>query len=133
MATNPNFAQTPKFGAAAVATNTNRDGTTGTYTSVWTAAATYGSRLEKIRVVSSGQPANSCVTIWLDDGTTKWLFDEFRISSSPAAGSTTVDTFKVEKRYDMDIPASYIIRAAVTVAATSGSIIVQCFANDYAA
>lgn len=129
MATAPNFASTPKIGVADVSTaNTARDGT-GTIATVFTAAAA-GSRIERVVVKSTGDPADSIVTIFLHDGTTAHVFDEFDMGN-PAAGSTTVASFRVEASYrDLVLPSGWSLRAAITVAPTAGVLKVFAFGAD---
>lgn len=132
MATSPNFAQTPKIGAASVsAANTARDGT-GTIVTVFTAAATYGSRLNRVVLQATDNPADSVVTIFLHDGSSFWLFDEFDLGD-PAAASTTAPGMRMERFYDVDIPGGWSLRAAITVALTGGVVNVLAFATDYTA
>jgi hypothetical protein len=129
MAAAPVYAVTPKIGAASVSTaNTNRDGT-GTIATVFTAAAA-GSRIERIVLQATGDPADCTVTLFLHDGTNFWLFDDLDLGN-PNAASTTVAAFRVEKAYyDLVLPSGWSLRAAITVALTSGVINVLAFAAD---
>jgi len=130
MATSPNFTKTPKCGVNSVSTaNTNRDGT-GTIATVFTANATYGSRLHKIVIAATANPADSTVTIFLHDGSNYWYFDEFDIGD-PAAGSATVAPYRTERTYDVDLPASWSVRAAISATLTAGVVNVFAFAGDY--
>lgn len=125
MASAPVFATTPRVGFAAVSVaNTNRDGT-GTIVDAITGVAA-GTRIERVVVITTGNPADSIVTMFLFDGSTYRLFDEFDLGD-PAAASTTVPGWRTEKAYsDIILPsASWKIGFAITVALTSG--IMDCF------
>lgn len=130
MATAPLFASTPRAAAVSVSTaNTNRDGT-GTIVDILTGVAA-GTRIERLVVKATIDPADSIVTIFLYNGTSYFLFDEFDLGN-PATGSTTVESYRMERAYrDLVLPsASWKIAAAITVALTSGTITVFAFGGD---
>jgi len=130
MAAAPVFATTPRLGFAAVSTaNTNRDGT-GTIADALTAVAA-GTRIERVVLQATGDPADSVVTMFLYDGSTYRLFDEFDLGN-PAAASTTVPGFRAEKAYsDIVLPsASWKVAFAITVALSSGAIDAFVFGAD---
>jgi hypothetical protein len=128
--TTPIFPLTPHIGIATVSTaNTARDGT-GTVPTIFTAGAN-GSKVEEIVVKATGDPADSVVTIFLYDGSTFYLFDEFDIGD-PAAASTTVAGYREQRPYrNLVLPTGWSIRAAITVALTSGVINVEVFGGDF--
>lgn len=128
--TQPIFPLTPRIAIASVSTaNTNRDGT-GTIATICSAAAN-GTRIEEIVVKATGDPADSVVTIFIYDGSSYWLFDEFDIGD-PAAASTTVAGHRESRPYrNLVLPSGYSIRAAITVAPTSGVVNVECFGGDF--
>lgn len=77
----PVFAQTPALSILALSTaNTNLDGSTGTYSSVFTPGSD-GCRLELIRVVARGATTTGKVRIFLslDSGSTYALYREFSV------------------------------------------------------
>jgi hypothetical protein len=130
MATAPTFASTPRIGVASVSTaNTARDGT-GTIATIITGAAA-GTRIERVVLKATGNPADSVVTLFLYDGSNYWLFDEFDLGD-PAAASDTVAGYRVERSYeDLVLPsASWSLRAAITVALTAGVINAFAFGAD---
>jgi hypothetical protein len=129
VATSPAFASTPKIGAATVSTaNTNRDGT-GTIATVLTAASA-GTKVTSIRVVATGDPADSIVNIFLYDGTTYYFFDSFDLGN-PTAASATADAYSARSSYaDLVLPSGWSIRASITGALTSGVMNVFAFAGD---
>ncbi len=126
----PSFAVTPRAAVAAVSTaNTNRDGT-GTIVDILTGAST-GTKVTEIVVKATGGPADSVVTIFLYDGTSYFLYDEFDLGA-PAAASTTVPGFRDRRGYDnLVLPsASWKVAAAITVAPSSGVVNVAVFGAD---
>lgn len=130
MATDPSFAATPRAAVAAVSTaNTARDGT-GTMATVFTAGAG-GSKVEEITVKATGDPADSVVTVFLHNGATAFLFDEFDLGD-PAAASTTIAGYTMTRTYpNLLLPSGWSIRAAITVALTAGVINVFAFGGDF--
>ncbi len=75
---------------------------------------------------ATGDPADSIVTVFLHNGTSYLLFDEFDLGN-PAAASITVAGYRVEKAYtDVVLPsASWKVAFAITVALTAGAV--NCF------
>lgn len=133
MSANIAFASKPFNGVAAVSTaNTNRDGT-GTIVDILGASPAVpaaGILLQRIAVQATGNPADSVVTIFLHNGTSYFLFDEFDIGD-PAAASTTLPGYRFEKVYnDIPIPFGWKLAAAITVALTTGVVNVFAFAGD---
>ena len=130
MATTPAFASTPRIGVAAVSTaNTARDGT-GTIVDILTGVAA-GTRIDRIVVITTNDPADSIVTLFIHNGTSYFLFDEVDLGN-PAAASTTVPGFRYEKPYsDLVLPtASFKFAAAITVALTAGVMNVFALGAD---
>jgi hypothetical protein len=129
MATSPSFAATPRIGAAAVSTaNTARDGT-GTIVTILSAAST-GTKINEIVVKATGDPADSVVTLFLHDGSSYFLFDEYDLGN-PAAASTTDTGYRVSTTYtNLVLPSGWSLRAAVTVALTSGVLNVIALGGD---
>lgn len=125
----PAFAVTPKIGAVTVSTaNTNRDGT-GTIATVFTAGSA-GSKINEVVIQATGDPADSIVTLFLYDGATYFLFDEIDVGN-PAAASTTVSGDRRSRKYDnLVLPTGWSLRAAITVALTSGVYNVIALAAD---
>lgn len=131
MATSPAFTATPRVGVGSVSTaNTNRDGT-GTIVDIITGAST-GTKIIEVVCKSTGQPANSIITLFLYDGTNHWLFDEIRLPS-PSAGSATSTSYRVNALYDnLILPStSWKLRAAVTATPTSGVVYVFALGGDF--
>lgn len=122
MASTPTFASVGRLAVVDVSTaNTARDGT-GTIANCLTGVAA-GTRIERVILKATGDPADSVITIFLHDGTTAHLFDEHD-PGNPAAASTTVAGYRFEVKYnDLILPStSWSIRFAITVALTAGVI-----------
>src|SRR5574343_1016958 len=126
MSGTPAFASTPITAAAAVSSaNTGRDGS-GTIVTIYTAPAN-GVKIEEIRIKADADPADSVVVIYLHDGTSYFVFDEFDIDN-PAAASNTVGAYGMSRVYEnLILENGWSIRASITVAPTSGEINVFCF------
>lgn len=130
MAATPAFASTPRAAVVNVSVaNTARDGS-GTIVDILTGVAA-GTRIERLRVTTESDPADSIVTIFLHNGTAYFLFDEFDLGN-PAAASTTVPAYNQERAYrDLVLPtASWKIAAAITVALTAGKMVIHAFGAD---
>lgn len=133
MANNPLFESKPRYGRASLsAAVTTRDGTSAS--TVITGVASPGTKIDRIVIKSTGQPAAtaSVVCLYYFDGTNKDLFDEIVIPASQAAGSTAVAAYRTERAYkDLVLAdASSQILAHVTVAPLGGAILVEAFGGD---
>lgn len=126
MASAPVYAVTPNVGMAAVSVaNANRDGT-GTIVDCITAPAA-GCRVERIVAKATGDPADSIVTIFVDDGTGYELFDEIDLGN-PAAASATVTGYRATQSYsDFYLKSGWKLGFAITATPTSG--VVNCWAT----
>ncbi len=130
MASTPAFANTPRIGFGAVsAANTNFDGT-GTIVDVLTGVAA-GTRIERVRLQATVDPADCVVTMFLHDGTSYRFWRAVDLGNPPT-GSTTVNPYGIEiPLTDMVLPsASWKFAAAITVALTSGVVNVFAFGAD---
>jgi hypothetical protein len=130
MANVPAFASTPRIGFGAVSTaNTNRDGT-GTIVDIITGVAA-GTRVNRVVLQTTGDPADSIITLFLYDGAAYRLFDEIDLGN-PAAASTTVTGAHYERSYtDLVLPsASWKLAAAITVNLTAGVMNVFAYGAD---
>ena len=81
-----------KQGQVTVA-NTNKDGSTGTYVTVWAPGAN-GSLLNKIVVDVPGTSAVDMIRLFWNDGTNKHLYKEVPVTA--ATPSSTVQCFRAE-------------------------------------
>lgn len=90
MASNANYAATPKTAVAQLsAANTNRDGT-GTIVTVLT-AGTAGSRVDDIVITATGTTTAGMIRLFLHDGTNARLFREVPVTAITPSG--TVQAF----------------------------------------
>ena len=98
MATNPNFAANDIVAVVAVTAtaNTNHDGATGTYTTLYTGSGSYAGRIDAIQIAASA--ANGVTTagkirffLSTDSGTNKRKIGELTVTA--ATPSATVSGF----------------------------------------
>lgn len=134
MASTPRFTSTPRVGVATLTlANTARDGSGSNIVDVLTAVDA-GTKVFEIVVQSTGDPADSIVTLFLWDGTTSHLFDEIDLDN-PAAASTTVTGHRVSREYDNLVLPSvgatlWKLQASLTVVPTGGSLKVFALGGD---
>lgn len=117
MATAAQYAATPRAALAVVsAANTNRDGTTGTYVTVFTAGAN-GSRIDDIRINAANTVTAGVVRLFIHDGTNGRLFQEVMVTATTP--STTVQTFGTSLlNLGIVLPTGYSLRASTHNAET---------------
>jgi hypothetical protein len=90
MATTAQYAATARTAVAQVTTaNTNRNGT-GTIVTVFTGGSS-GSRIDDISIVATGTTTAGVVRLFLNDGTTSYLWQEILVPA--ITPSTTVAVF----------------------------------------
>lgn len=90
MATQAQYAATPRSAVGQVSTaNANRDGT-GTIVSIFSAGAN-GSRVDDIWIVATATVTAGVVRLYLNDGTNTRLWQEIMVTATTP--STTVQTF----------------------------------------
>ena len=111
MAASPVFAVTPIIGMNQVSVaNTNRDGTTGTYVNLVTAAAS-GTRVAEIVTQATVTTTAGMVRLFLTDGSTTRMFDEIAISA--ATVSASVKGNRVSTLYtNLVLPSGWSIKAS---------------------
>lgn len=115
MAAAPQFAVTPRIGAVSIATaDSSYTAPTNVGTVITGVAA--GTRITEVVVKSAATSAAAVVRLFLHDGTTFWLFDEFQVAAVTA--SSTLATNRVVRTYDnLVLPsASWSLRATTSVA-----------------
>lgn len=94
MAITPNFTKTPRTARELLSTaNTARDGT-GTIVNLFNAAATVGSRIERITVVATGATTAGMIRFYYFDGTNTDLKLEVLVTAATPSG--TVLAFRYE-------------------------------------
>lgn len=129
--TSPIFPLSPVVGiatlttATAVTSRANITGTTGLV--VLTPTTTNGKRIDAITVKSKATSVASNVCIWLYNGTTSFLFDEFDVTAITAANTT--DSFTLTKTYtNLVLPPTYQLYISETV---QTDVNVFAFGGDY--
>lgn len=132
MAATPAYWSTRRMGRAVLsAATTDKTGATTTNIVDILTGVAAGTEITELKVQADGDPADSIVLIFLHNGTSYVLFEEFDIGN-PAAGSTTVAAY-TEVRYftGLFLPsASWKIAAAITVVPTAGSVAVWASGGD---
>lgn len=127
MADAPAFISAPRIGVGSLTTGqTARSaGTTTSVVDILT-AGTNGTRILEVVLKASDDPADSCVVLWLHNGTTNYPFDEIDLGN-PAAGSTTVTSYRASQTYsNLVLPSGWKLQASITVTPTAGAV--KCFA-----
>jgi hypothetical protein len=127
----PIFPATPVVGiatltsATAITSRANITGTTGLVQ--LTPTSTNGKRVDAITVKGKGTTVASNVHIWIYNGTTSFLFDEFDVTAITA--TNTVDSFTLTKTYaNLALPATYQLYVSETV---QTDVNVFAFGGDY--
>lgn len=110
MASNANYAATPRTAVAQLsAANTNRDGT-GTIVTVFTAGAS-GSRVDDLLITATAATTAGVVRLYIHDGTTARLWREVLVSA--ITPSTTVSPFSaVLTNLALLLQSGYSLRAS---------------------
>jgi hypothetical protein len=112
MAATPQFASTPKIGIGALSTsNTNTNGS-GTLVTILTAGSS-GTKINEILVQAYGTVTAGMVRIFVFDGTTNYLFDEFPITATIPSSSSAA--YRSAKVYDnLVLPSGYTLKASTS-------------------
>jgi hypothetical protein len=128
--TTPIFPLTPRIGIAALTNGVATRANGAALGTAVLAAGANGTRIEEIRVKSETTLAASSVLIFIDNGTTSFLIDEFVVTV--IVGSTTVASYAESRGYrNLILPAGFTLRANITVTPTTGACIVYALGGDY--
>lgn len=128
MATAAQYAATARTATTSVSTaNTNRNGT-GTIATVFTAGSS-GSRIDDIFIVATGTTTAGVVRLFINDGTTSWLWQEILVPA--ITPSTTVQVFSASLLNQALILAtsSWSLRASTNNAETFNILVTR--AGDF--
>ena len=115
----------PQFYAAAVAdavqvstANTNRDGSTGTYATLSTAAANQSKKIEKVIVCAPGTTTAGVVRLFLSDtaGANFRLIKEQLVTA--ITPSATIECFRAEITLGFVMPPGCVLKASTHNAET---------------
>jgi hypothetical protein len=104
MAISPSFAATPRIGNVSIATAESSYTSPTNFGTLITGAST-GTRIAEVVVKNAATSAAAIVRLFLHDGSTYYLFDEYTIAA--ATGSTTVQQSRVSTQYNnLILPSS---------------------------
>lgn len=133
MSSTPAFAVTPRIGIGQIDTaQTNRDpGGTGTNIVDVIAGVSGGTKIFEVTIIAAVDPADSLVQLFLHNGTSYFIFDDFDIGN-PATSSATVAGYRETRTYEnLVLPSSsWKLCASISVTTTSGKVNVWAFGAD---
>jgi hypothetical protein len=122
MATQAQYAATPKVGIGVISTaNTARDGT-GTIGTVFTAGAS-GSRIDAISIKATGTTTAGMIRLFIHDGTNARLLTEVPVvaltpSGTVPAWEAQLNTNSLSQVLPIILPTGYSLRASTNNAET---------------
>lgn len=129
MATNPQYAATPVNGAALLGT-AETSLTAPTTTSTILGTSTNGTKIEQIRVMPIATTVAGLVYVFLHDGSTYHLFDEFSIPI--ATVSTSLPATPLDKFYDnLVILAAWSLRCSQSIAGNASLLKCHAFGGSF--
>lgn len=133
--TSPIFLGVPKLGFASTGTsaNTALDGT-GTVVTLFTADATDGSKIEKIKLKHLGTNIATVVRFFINNGSTNVTAANNALYKEVAMAANTLDqtaeSVEVLVQVDLVLPAGYKLNCTLGTAIASG-IMVTAVGGDY--
>jgi hypothetical protein len=120
--TSPIFPAVPVMGIASLVaatgltTRSNITGVAG-LTQVLT-TSNYGTRIDNVTIKAQGQITNATnVFLWIYNGTTSYLYDEFDVTTSTIVGNTTDSVFLSKNYTNLVLPPAYSLYISETVQA----------------
>lgn len=126
--TEPIFSRLPdvQWIGPITAANTTADLTSGTSYLVWTADATNGGYLERIRfrATPAGNTAATVARIWINNGSTtgtaanNTLYSEVQLPATTASGTAATPTY--EEAIKLALPAGYKVYITIHTASANG-------------
>lgn len=122
MATNAQYAATPKLGIGQVSVaNTNRDGT-GTIATIFSAGAN-GSRIDAIDIKAVGTTTAGMIRLFIHDGANARLLAEVPVVAVAPSGTlpaweAQLNTNSMSQILPLVLPTGYSLRAATNNAET---------------
>lgn len=128
MATTAQYASTVRTAIAQISTaNTNRNGT-GTIATVITGAAT-GTRVDDITITATGTTTAGVVRLFINDGTTSYLWQEILVTAITPSTTQQVFSFTLLNQALLLASASWSLRASTNNAETFNVIVTR--AGDF--
>lgn len=119
--TAPIYSKGPVLGFGTIATaNTAKDGT-GTVVLVWTADATEGGRIEKVKVRAAGTNIATVLRLFINNGATNTTATNNTLYSETTIAATTLS--EVAALADTEITLNLALPATYRVYATIGTTI----------
>lgn len=116
MATQAQYASTPKVGVGQISTaNTNRDGT-GTIGTVFT-AGTHGSRIDMIDLQATATTTAGMIRLFVHNGTNAFLLGEVPVTAVTPSGTTPawtaqLNTNTMTQLLPIVLPTGWSLRAS---------------------
>lgn len=127
MATTAQYASTVRAGVAQISTaNTNRNGT-GTIATVFTAGSS-GSRIDDISIDATGTVTAGVVRLFINDGTTSYLWQEILVTATTPSTTVAVWSFTLLNQA-LILPSGWSLRASTNNAETFNVIVTR--AGDF--
>lgn len=128
MATAAQYAATARTAIAQISTaNTNRNGT-GTIGTVFT-GGTSGSRIDDISIVATGTTTAGVVRLFINDGTTSYLWQEILVSAITPSTTVQVFSFTLLNQALILASSSWSLRASTNNAETFNILVTR--AGDF--
>ena len=124
--TSPIWTRTPdvQWGVGLTTANTNYDGTGSNQLDVFTADATEGGYVQKLRIKPLGSNVATVIRIFLNNGSAKStaannaLIDEIAVATTTGSTSSPLTTFDVPLNFALK--AGYVIFCTTTTSVASG-------------
>jgi len=128
MATAAQYAATARTAVGQVTTaNTNRNGT-GTIATIFT-GGTNGSRIDDISIVATGTTTAGVVRLFLNDGTTSYLWQEILVSAITPSTTVQVFSFTLLNQALILASSSWSLRASTNNSETFNILVTR--AGDF--
>lgn len=130
MATTPAFAATVNNGSAIAHATLDTSLTAPTNVATVFTAGASGSKIEEIVVQGLGTTVAGMCNLFLYDGTTYHLFDQFTVSA--VTSSTTAAAYRVYKTYsNVVLKSGWSLRFTQTIAGNQSMLKVSAFGGDF--
>lgn len=128
MATTAQYAATARTAIAQISTaNTNRNGT-GTIGTVFTGGSS-GSRIDDISIVATGTTTAGVVRLFINDGTTSYLWQEILVTAITPSTTVQVFSFTLLNQALILASSSWSLRASTNNAETFNVLVTR--AGDF--
>lgn len=130
MATDPAFASTPHIASGLTPATADTSLTTPTNETTIFTAGSNGSKIEEITVVGVGTTVAGLVNIFLYDGSTYWLYDQF--ATTAVTVSTTAASYRVNRTYaNLILKSGWSVRVTTEVVGNQALHCVTVIGGDF--